>query len=119
MYPKPTKTISRLGSGLENNEVKFFDYNYFLFTAVHSLCVKLSILHLEHYKVYFKNVHSPPDEFVSCAMTEERMRRLNEIGFKWSMGKGQYGMFIHACVHIMSYVLCLIRSNGMLICVMH
>ena len=75
----------------------------------------------EQFKVYFKNVHSPPDEVVSCAMTEERMRRLNEIGFKWSMGKGQYGMFmfIHACVHIMSYVLCLIRSNGMLICVMH
>ena len=62
----------------------------------------------EQFKVYFKNVHSPPDEVVSCAMTEERMRRLNEIGFKWSMGKGQYGMFmfIHACVHIiMSYVL--------------
>jgi hypothetical protein len=46
----------------------------------------------EQYKVFCQNLQAPPDERISCAMTEERARKLSEVGFKWSMGKGQYGM---------------------------
>jgi hypothetical protein len=45
----------------------------------------------EQYKIYCHNLQCNFDERSSCAMTEERVRKLNEVGFKWSMGKGQYG----------------------------
>ena len=47
----------------------------------------------EQYKVYCKNMIAPPNDRVrvACALTEERIHKLNEVGFKWTIGKGQYG----------------------------
>lgn len=45
----------------------------------------------EQYKMFIKNNQSPCDEQASCALTEERVLRLNQVGFRWIMGKGQYG----------------------------
>ena len=45
----------------------------------------------ELYKVYCKNTIVIPNERVACALTEERIHKLNELGFKWTIGKGQYG----------------------------
>ena len=48
-YIKINETTSKSRAKLSSLDIEVsFDYNYFLFTAVHSLCVKLSILHLEH-----------------------------------------------------------------------
>ena len=46
---KINETTSKSRAKLLSLDIEVsFDYNYVLFTAVHSLCVKLSILHLEH-----------------------------------------------------------------------
>jgi len=46
---KINETTSKSRAKLSSLDIEVsFDYNYFLFTAVHSLCVKLYFLHLEH-----------------------------------------------------------------------
>ena len=46
---KINETTSKIRAKLSSLDIEVsFDYNYLLFTAVHSLCVKLSFLHLEH-----------------------------------------------------------------------
>lgn len=45
----------------------------------------------EQYKVYCKNQIVPPNDRVACALTDDRIHKLNEVGFKWTIGKGQYG----------------------------
>ena len=48
-YIEMNETTSKSRAKLSSLDIEVsFDYNYFLFTVVHSLCVKLSILHLEH-----------------------------------------------------------------------
>lgn len=45
----------------------------------------------ELYKINCKNVTLNLSDRVACALTEERILKLNELGFKWTIGKGQYG----------------------------
>jgi len=55
----------------------------------------------EHYKIFCKNrTVSAEDEHEhaheqrkSCPLTEERVQRLVSLGFRWVMGKGQYGKY--------------------------
>ncbi len=46
----------------------------------------------EHYKQYCKNKNTTEaHERKACPLTEERVQRLESLGFRWAMGKGQYG----------------------------